>query len=414
MTLKASPVLAVDRSMRSVDADGHMTVEMTNISKANVCPYFGREIPDFEALGLEPDRVYRLYRDPVELAKGAHTFAGKPLLMHHRPVTSDEHPAELVVGTVGTTVAFTDPYLQAPLVLWTDEAIAAVESRKQKELSPGYRYRADMTPGRTPMGVAFDGIMRDIMGNHVALVAEGRTGPDVMVADELPTEFSTMRFPRLVAALASLFPAAPAPAQLAAFDAALDADMDADTLTEDERTAALDAACKSLAKAMDKLTDEDKADAYKRAAKDKRAKDGPPSAQKGTKAPHAQDEAAVKLAQDAAVAAAVADALKDTVPKATAAQMATDAATAATAAVHALYAARTAVEATVGVTALDSAELTYRMALDHLKVDNKDIPATALAALYTASTKAAPAQLATDAAVVFDPSILGTTHIRKG
>lgn len=410
MTRKASPVLASDRSMRSVDADGHMSVEMTNISKANVCPYFGREIPDYEALGLAPDRVYRLYRDPVELAKAAHTFAGKPLLMHHRPVTSDEHPAELVVGTVGTTVSFTDPYLQAPLVLWTDEAIDAVESHKQKELSPGYRYRADMTPGRSPMGVAFDGIMRDIMGNHVALVAEGRTGPDVMVADELPTEFSTMRFPRLVAALASLFPAAPAPAQLAAFDAALDADMDADTLTEDERTAALGAACKSLAKAMDKLTDEDKADAYKRAAKDKRAKDGPPSAQKGNKPPHAQDADAVKLAQDAATAVATADALKDTVPKATAAQMATDAATA----VHALYAARTAVEATVGVTALDSAELTYRMALDHLKVDNKGIPATALAALYTASTKATAAQMATDAAVVFDPSILGTTHIRKG
>lgn len=402
-----SAKIALDRSMRSVDADGHMRVEITNISKANVCPYYGREIPDHEALGLDPNRVYRLYRDPAELAAAAHTFAGKPLLMHHQPVSSDEHPQELVVGTVGTEVAYAHPYLQAPLVLWTDEAITAVESRKQKELSPGYRYRADMTPGRSPEGVAYDGVMRDIMGNHVALVAEGRTGPDVMVADETPPEFSKMRFPRLVAALASLFPAAPAPAQLAAFDAALDADLDADTLTADEQTAALDAACKTLGKAMDKLTDEDKADAYKRAAKDKRAKDGEPKAATKTAPPHAADEATVKLAVDAAVAAAVAD----MVPKATAAQMATDAA----AAVHALYAARVAVEPTVGVTALDSAELTYRMALDHLKVEHKDIPAAALAALYTQSAKAAaPTQVAQDAALPFDPTILGLSHIRKG
>src|SRR6202012_2673760 len=29
----------------------------------------------------------------------------------------------------------------------------------------------------------YDGVMRDIVGNHVALVEEGRAGPDVMVGD---------------------------------------------------------------------------------------------------------------------------------------------------------------------------------------------------------------------------------------
>ena len=48
--------VAFDRgSARSYDAEGRLHVHTTNISKANVCPYIGREIPNSEALGLDPD-----------------------------------------------------------------------------------------------------------------------------------------------------------------------------------------------------------------------------------------------------------------------------------------------------------------------------------------------------------------------
>lgn len=410
MTSRAT--LATDRSMRRYDADGHLHVEMSNISKANVCPYYGREIPDSEALGLDPNRVYMLYRDPVELRAAAPTFANKPLLIHHIPISADEPAKELWAGVVGGPVEFDGTYLRAPLAVWTTEAITLVEKREQEELSSAYRYRADMTPGRTPAGVAYDGVMRDIMGNHVALVAEGRAGPDVVVADETPAEFSKMRFPKVMALLAAVLPAMK-PEQVVALDAALDAELDPalDAMSDEDKKTACDAYAKETGKALDAFTDEDKAEAYKRAAKDKGAKDGDPTAAVGGKQPHAADEATVKLAVDSAVAAAT----KDLVTKADADKLATDAAAAATVAVHALYDARKAVEATVGVTALDSAEATYRMALDHLKVANKEIPASALPALYVASAKAAaPATtIATDAAP-FDPAILGLTHIRKG
>lgn len=408
---------AFDRSMRRVDADGHLHVEMTNISKANVCPYYGREIPDWEALGLDANKVYHLYRDPAELKAAAHTFAGKPLLLHHKPTTAADHADELVVGTVGTDVVFDGTYLRAPLALWTAEAIEAVESEEQKELSPGYRYRADMTAGHTPQGVAFDGVMRDIKGNHVALVAEGRTGPDVFVADHLPTGFPTMKFSKVMAALAALLPAMK-PEQAVALDAALVADLaqaadEVPDLSEDEMNAACDAFAKKEGKERDKLSDEDKAEAFKRAAADKAtAAKGSPAASEGNKPPHAADEATVKLAVDTAVAAA----LDGKIAKTDADKLAQDAADAARAEVHALYGARKAVEATVGIVALDSAEQVYRFALDHLKVEHKDTAAPALAALYDVSAKAAaaPPAIAQDNAVVFDPSILGLSHIRKG
>lgn len=183
----AQDAIALDRStVRRVDQDGHLFVEMTPISKANVCPYYGREIPDYEALGLDPEKTYRLYRDAGELAKAVSTFAGKPLLLDHTPVSAEDHPTDKIVGSIGDDVQFNAPYLMAPLNIWRADAIALIESGSQKELSCGYRYRADMTPG-TVDGEPYDGVMRDIVGNHLALVSEGRAGPDVVVQDSKPS-----------------------------------------------------------------------------------------------------------------------------------------------------------------------------------------------------------------------------------
>ncbi len=165
---------------------------VSNISKANVCPYYGREIPGWESLGLEPDRIYQLLRDPGELAKAASTFNNLPVLSKHIPVTADDHHPDIVVGSTGTDAAFSAPYLQNSLVIWSQVAIDGIQSGQQREISSAYRYVPDMTPG-VYEGVPYDGVMREIQGNHVALVEVGRAGPDVVVQDSQPLEFSKMK-----------------------------------------------------------------------------------------------------------------------------------------------------------------------------------------------------------------------------
>jgi uncharacterized protein len=175
----------MDQSVRRIDQDGHLHVELSNISKANVCGYLGREIPDADKHGLKPDQIYQLYRHPDALKKSAETFNGKPLLIVHKPQTADEHDHRLVVGSVHN-VAFDAPYLQAELVVWDGDAIKLIESGDQRELSCGYYYRFVPEPGVAD-GVPYDGYMTDIVGNHVALVTEGRAGHDVFVGDAKPT-----------------------------------------------------------------------------------------------------------------------------------------------------------------------------------------------------------------------------------
>jgi uncharacterized protein len=178
-----SNVIALDRATtRTYDRDGRLHVSIANISKAAVNPYVAEEIPEWQELGLQPGRTYQLLRDPDELEKAAATFCNLPILSRHVPVSAEDHQPDLVVGSTGTDVRFVDPYLQSSLVIWSQDAIDGIESGAQRELSSAYRYRAVMDGGNF-QGVRFQGRMVDLIGNHVALCAEGRVGSDVIVGD---------------------------------------------------------------------------------------------------------------------------------------------------------------------------------------------------------------------------------------
>jgi len=175
--------MALDReSVRSIDHDGRMHIEVANICKANVCPYKGDEIPGHEELGLDPDRIYRLLRDPDELEKALPSANSLQILKRHVPVNADDHQPWETVGATGSTATWSTPCIQNSLVVWAKDAIDDIESGDKRELSPGYRYKPDMTPG-SYQGEAYDGVMREIRFNHLALVETGRQGSDVVIGD---------------------------------------------------------------------------------------------------------------------------------------------------------------------------------------------------------------------------------------
>lgn len=216
-------VLALDReSVRIKDRDGRLRVAKTNISKANICPYLGREIPGWEGLGLDPDKIYKLLRDPEELAKAAESSNGVPLLRKHVAINAEDHQPHEVVGSLGTDAAFDGEYLTNSLFVNAKDAIDDIESGRKKELSMGYHYTPDMTAGNFG-GNSYDGVMRDIVVNHVALVEDGRAGPDVVVGDSM--ENLVMKTTRLAILTMGVTAAAVAP--LLAMDAKITLPTDA-------------------------------------------------------------------------------------------------------------------------------------------------------------------------------------------
>ena len=176
-------IVAFDKAtVRNYDKDGRLFIERSHISKADVNPYWGREIPGWEELGLDPDRVYNVFRPPEELEKAAPTFNMLPILLVHKHVTAEDPKNELIIGSTGSNAIFEGEFLDNGLAFWDGEYIEKIESDERRELSSSYRYKPVIKSG-TYNGAQYDIVMTEIMGNHVALVVEGRAGPEVTVAD---------------------------------------------------------------------------------------------------------------------------------------------------------------------------------------------------------------------------------------
>lgn len=169
-------------SRRRTDENGFLHVSRSHISREQVTGYLGEEIPDWEALGLEPGRLYQVYRPGEELARAAGTCNGLPILLHHHHESAAEPQMEHRIGSMGTDAVYEAGYLDNSLIFTVAEAIAAIEDGSCRELSLSYFYDPDPTPG-VWNGQPYDIVMRNIRGNHLALVETGRAGPTVAVAD---------------------------------------------------------------------------------------------------------------------------------------------------------------------------------------------------------------------------------------
>lgn len=172
-------------SRRHKDSNGYLHVDASNITKEQVAPYYGEEIPHWRELGLEPSKLYYMYRPADELAKAARSFDGMPLLFEHHDTSAARPAKDYVIGSLGTDAEFRAPYLVNSLIITDGEAIEAIERGDYKQLSAAYMYTPVMQGGMYD-GEHYDGRMTDIKANHVALVKEGRAGPDVTVADAKP------------------------------------------------------------------------------------------------------------------------------------------------------------------------------------------------------------------------------------
>lgn len=171
-------------SQRRVDENGFMHVDSCHVTKEQVVKYYGREIPGWRELGLDPERLYNVYRPGDEIEKAAATFDGLPLQLQHHIDSADEPQTEFRVGSISRPV-WRAPYLDCDLHITNGAAISAVEHGDFKEISAAYLYEPVIESGEFD-GTPYEIVMRNLRGNHVALVPKGRAGADVVVADEAP------------------------------------------------------------------------------------------------------------------------------------------------------------------------------------------------------------------------------------
>ncbi|WP_273827056.1 DUF2213 domain-containing protein [Providencia rettgeri] len=179
---------------RTYDNNGWLEVKDNPISKVGVFDYLGAEIG-----APVPDKIYRVLRPPEELASEAtiNSFKLTPFIIEHEMLGKHATPAEKkgIQGVIGENVYFDPPYLRANIKIFSDVALSNIDSGKI-DLSPGYRSKYEFTSGIYE-GQHYDVIQRHLRGNHLALVDEGRTGPDVAVQDHLVITIDTKELIRM-------------------------------------------------------------------------------------------------------------------------------------------------------------------------------------------------------------------------
>lgn len=168
---------------KEIDINGFITYLNNPISKAGVFEYLGSEIG-----APEPSKIYRVYRPEEELSKEEtiESFELMPLLDDHTFLGNEgESPEKVGVQGAISNIHYEAPYLKADIMVYSNFLKNQIQAGKV-ELSPSYRCKYVFEEGTTPEGEQYDAIQTNLVGNHLALVDQGRTGPDVRVYDSCP------------------------------------------------------------------------------------------------------------------------------------------------------------------------------------------------------------------------------------
>jgi len=171
-----------------IDINGFKEIKDNPLSCVGVFPYLGKDLPGAE----NPNSIYYVLRPEEELSDPdcINSFKLLPWVDDHTMLGGDFTPAERkgVHGVIGEDVYYKDGFLRGNLKIFSNMLERLISTGK-KDLSCGYRCIYEKASG-VFNGKAYDYIQRRIRGNHLALVDEGRMGPEVSVLDGLDITYT--------------------------------------------------------------------------------------------------------------------------------------------------------------------------------------------------------------------------------
>lgn len=183
--------------MKQVNENGFWRIENNPISQVGVFPYLGKNISD----ELEPNKIYFVYRPAEELfaPETLESFNSTPLPLvdEHEMLGDGATPAENKgIHGVISNVHQDGKLLVGDISIYS-ETMKDEINRGKKDLSMGYYCEYDLEEGEYD-GQHYDAVQRNLRGNHVALVDQGRCGHSVRVYDHfaLDADFKEEEHPR--------------------------------------------------------------------------------------------------------------------------------------------------------------------------------------------------------------------------
>lgn len=171
---------------KSVDINGFWEIKANPLTKEGVFMYLGKQIdPSGDKWGLDADRIYMVYRPKSEIAseETLKSFEGVPFIDEHTMLGEGCTSTDFknIAGVIHN-IRMKGNVMIGDFKIYSDE-IKRLISKGKKQLSLGYRASFKKQKGVFE-GKAYDFIQVGLVGNHVALVDNGRCGSDVRIFDK--------------------------------------------------------------------------------------------------------------------------------------------------------------------------------------------------------------------------------------
>ncbi|OOM73990.1 hypothetical protein CLPUN_42280 [Clostridium puniceum] len=163
----------------SVTPEGYLTCLNVPIGRIGWMDYYGQELPsDFN----EPyGSLCKVYRSPEELFSDATiaSFEGKSVTNTHPTSNLDINTTAMIERGHAQNIRRDGDFLVADLIVKDAGLISEIQNNLKREVSSGYDcYWHKIGDGKYEQ--------RNIIGNHVAVVPNGRAGSKVAIQDSKP------------------------------------------------------------------------------------------------------------------------------------------------------------------------------------------------------------------------------------
>ena len=159
--------------------EGYLICCNVPIGRIGYMEYLGHELP--EVFKLNTNDLYKVGRTEAELFRPETlmSFEGKPVTNCHPATNLDISTAAITKRGHAQNVRREGDYLIADLFIDDPMLIQEIKSGGKREVSCGYDCSwHDVGNGKFEQ--------RDIIGNHIAVVPNGRAGPRVAIKDQKP------------------------------------------------------------------------------------------------------------------------------------------------------------------------------------------------------------------------------------
>ena len=165
---------------KTITDEGFLMSEVI-LARTGIQDYFGYELGFMD----DPNKVFKVWRPEEEVfdSESMKSFEGKPVTNNHPPELINIDNVKIYqVGYTGTEIFRKDDLLIGKIIVTDKNAIQDIEKGKN-QVSNGYNSDFDFQSGVNDEGEYYDLIQRNIRGNHVAIVDNGRCGETCKIQD---------------------------------------------------------------------------------------------------------------------------------------------------------------------------------------------------------------------------------------